>query len=90
VGPKVGRALGDVTRIRGQLSGRQPVARGEQRRSSASTEKQGTLAWVMGQLMARLGRLWALRKKGKRETCWAVHGKEKGHLLGHFGGEKEI
>jgi hypothetical protein len=38
--------------------------------------------------MARLGRLWALCKKGKRETDWAVCRKEKGLATGPLRGRK--
>jgi hypothetical protein len=44
--------------------------------------------WVTGRLIAKLSRLWALHKKGKKETGWAVRGKEKVPAIGPLQGRK--
>jgi hypothetical protein len=52
-------------------------------------ESRGLWPGATDRLMARLGQLWALRKKGKREAGWAVCGrKEKGSATGPLRGRK--
>jgi hypothetical protein len=98
MGPKVGRAPGDMARIRGWLGSWQPVAHGEQRCSGASTRKQGSLARgdgstngqarpIVGLAQEREEGSWlgCVRKKRKRVGYWAASGEKRRFTPRHFG-----